>query len=136
MTFVQDANAIQAIFAQRAGSLPNAPVIIYENAPGSAPPLDAPWIRFAVRPLAERQAAFTQPGQTRHIRLGRVEIQIFVPRGTGTAALEGLTEAVASIWRGASTGEIRFRGIDVFNIDEERYLARRLSILYETSRYV
>jgi hypothetical protein len=114
----------------------NAPPVIYDNQPGEQPPLEGPWIRLAVRPSRLEQVAFPGPSVRRLLGSGRIEIQVYVPTATGTAELTRLVDAVIPIFRDWKVPRFRVGPIDVFTINESGYLARRVSIPYESTRYV
>ena len=73
--------------------------VAFENEPPRPTPEKAPWLRFSVRDNGLARAGYTAT-QSRHIERGRIEMQIFVPAGTGTKTRDQLADWAGEIFRG------------------------------------
>lgn len=138
MSASADTDILQARFAGEWAALNPGVPVIYENAPAEAPPKDAPWLRFAVRPQALQRAGYTA-GASRHEGIGRVEVQVFVPRGSGTAMRDLLADEAGEILRGwRSTNDLLRCGEPEFTTptpdEREQWSMRRVSVPYRSTR--
>lgn len=114
MTISADADALQARFvAQWAILRPTVPVA-YENAPAIVPAPTGPWVRFAVR-AGDLDRGYIGSGSGLYRGQGRVWVQVFVPRQSGTDTLNAIVDDVASIfrrWRSAD-GAIQTDNVEI-----------------------
>lgn len=98
MSMSQDAATIQQRFAQEWPTLNPTVPVAYENAAASIPPENEHWLRFAIVPSAVAPSSFG-PSIRRYEAVGRIEIQVFAPRGSGTALRDALADEAAAIFR-------------------------------------
>lgn len=135
-----DSDALQQRFALEWNIAEPTVPVFWENAPDQAPPTGGHWLRFGIVPSTLRRVGFTR-GQVRMEGQGRIEIQVFAPRGLGTGERDRLADAAASIfheWR-SPDGRIQCSGADVFapSADErDAWSMRRVSIPYLSRRFV
>lgn len=136
-----DTAALQQRFALEWASAEPATPVFWDNEPVDAPPDDGHWLRFVVAPSQVRRVGFTRGGQVRMEGRGRVEIQVFAPRSTGTAERDRLADAAAMIFREwkSADGRIECSGADIFATppdEADRWSMRRVSIPYLSRRFV
>lgn len=138
MTVARESEVIQARFLEVSAGWPSPPQILYDNQPAETPIRDGPWMRFAIRPGAERVGGFPGISPRRTFRIGRVEMQVFVPRGTGTAEIDRITDLCAGVfrfWRYADPELVIRCGVaECSALDDDIHLARRVSIPYESEQ--
>lgn len=134
-----DASALQSHFALQWGIINPGVPIYFENGPAAAPPQAGHWARFAVQPAALQPVSFGAT-QRRYEGSGRVEIQIFAPRGIGTLERDSLADEAAAIfrnWRSADGAVECKLGAELSTppADErEAWSMRRVSIPYLSRR--
>ncbi len=135
----QDVAALQSHFALQWSILNPDTVVYFENSPAAPPPENAHWLRFAVQPSSFLPVSFGT-SQRRYEGAGRVEIQIFAPRGAGTALRDTLADEAAGIFRNWRSGDGAVecnRGAELSTppADErEAWSMRRVSIPYLSRR--
>ncbi len=72
------------------------------------PPVDAPWVRLAIRHIASIQTSIGGLGNRKFDREGLVLIQIFGRLDRGTKAVDDLAELALAIYEGKSIDNIWF----------------------------
>lgn len=138
MTNSLDSDAIHARFlSEWSEAEPSVPVF-WENAPDKAPP-QGHWVRFKVAPGSKRRDSFTR-GPTRHSTRGRIEVQVFAPRGAGTAERDRLGDVAGVIfdeWR-SDDNAIECSGAEYSTPtpdETDAWSMRRVSIPYLSRRF-
>lgn len=136
MTFALDSQTLQNRFTSVFPTLRPTVPVIYDNAPASDP--SGMFVRFSVRPGDVIRQSFVT-GSSRWLQLGRVFVQIVVPKGEGTGtglAIAGEIATMFRLWRDSS-GNLRTINPSVTMIpagsDETHYVIT-VSIPYESTR--
>lgn len=121
-------------FVTRWAALGRTEPVGYDNAPPEN--RSGAWVRFSVRPGASERTSYTI-GQTRILQLGRVVIQVFVPRGVGTALASEIADDAASIFRLWKSSEAELRTFEpeltvVPTRDDDEFFQINVSVRYES----
>lgn len=134
-----DTQTLQQRFVQQWGAAEPGVPVFWENAPDQATPANGHWLRFAVSPGETRRAGYTRGNSIRHESRGRVEIQVFAPRGAGTGERDRLADVAATIfkeWKSAD-GRLECSGADFSAStpnETDAWSMRRVSIPYLSRR--
>ena len=72
------------------------------------PPTNEAWVRLNILPGEQRQVAMGV--RRRFRRTGVVDVQIFVPAGSGDGTARALADTVADIYQGRTVNGVIFRG--------------------------
>ena len=100
-----DIAALRLRFAdQWATRQPTVPVV-YDNASATTDHTDA-FVRFSVRASDERPVSL---GAHRYEQIGRIVVQVCVPRGEGTGLADELADEVSAIYRNWSSDDFAVR---------------------------
>lgn len=96
-------NAARAILAARMAEWTTTP-ICWPNTPPLTS-VNAPWVRFTV--LGGGDAYEPLSAGAPAAERGRVAVQVFVPSGSGDGTASTITDSIAALFRGYSSGNLR-----------------------------
>jgi hypothetical protein len=103
-----DAQTIRQRFETEFGALSPAIEYTFGDVDGFTPPEDAAWVRLHVLSGDQRQVGMGKYRRFR--RIGLVEVQIFVPAGSGDGLAREIADSVADIFEGRTVSGVIFRG--------------------------
>ncbi|MBF0560726.1 MAG: hypothetical protein HQL37_01670 [Alphaproteobacteria bacterium] len=98
MSFTDARAAIETLFS---GAFTETPIAWQDTA--FVPPVEAPWVDFAITFLGAVQITMGPAGGQTWRTEGRVEVLLHSPQGIGIKGLSTLQDAVGDIFRGYST---------------------------------
>jgi len=109
MGYASDAQTIRERFeAQWTASSPVPATYTFGDVDGFTPPENEPYVVLHVLSGDQRQVGMGKYRRFR--RIGLVEVQIFVPAGSGDGVARELADSVTDIFEGRTVSGVIFRG--------------------------
>lgn len=100
--------AIAAMYAYFAANKPSGVAVIYGGDDPTAPPDNAPWIRFNVQHNDGFQASMGSPNANRFERRGILTIQIFQPENQYGLVAQGHADTIHTLYSGLEDSGIHY----------------------------